>query len=75
MPYEDGQVPSAIEEIRLGVGQSFLLPCMLPVQPTSPEYRCAELLVLYSEVNSRSKARLRQVALYARGEKRLDGGK
>lgn len=47
MPYVDGRMPSAIEEMRPGVGQ-IRLPCIVPVQPTSPRYRCAELLVLYS---------------------------
>lgn len=32
---------------------SFICHAPMPALPRSPEYRCAELLVLYSEVNSR----------------------
>ena len=35
MPYVDGRVSKAIEEMRPGVGQ-ICLPCIFPVQPTSP---------------------------------------
>ena len=41
MPYVDGRVPSAIEETGPGMGQP-CLPCVLPVEPTCPKYRCAE---------------------------------
>lgn len=35
MPYVDGRVPNAMDEMRSGV-QQLDLPCILPVQPASP---------------------------------------
>jgi hypothetical protein len=52
MPCVDGRVPNAMDEMGSG-NQQLDLPCIDPCAAIIPRYRCAVILVLYSEVDSR----------------------